>query len=368
MHRKTADARTRFIDRIVELARERAPADPGVDIAEFVQQYYRNIGLEDLKAHRPENLAGAAMGHLRLAAVRTPGTPTIRVFNPDPRADGWSSEHTIVQMVNDDMPFLVDSVSMAINRSGLYIHLTVHPVMRVKRDAQGRLAGLVPLGRQAADARMESLMQIEVDRETDPEAHERLAERFERVLGDVRAACEDWSVMRERAREIVAELEERPPPLEAEVVRESRELLSWMEDEHFTFLGYREYELVSGERSDELHAIPGTGLGILRRPAPRDTGESARLTGREIRKQAKSKDLLIITKANSRATVHRDSYLDYVGIKHYDAAGEVIGERRFLGLWTSSAYSRPPREIPLLRDKVRRVMESSGFRPGSHGG
>jgi glutamate dehydrogenase len=367
MHRKTADARIRFIDRIVELARERAPSDPGLDVAEFVRQYYRNIGLEDLKAHKPENLAGSAIGHLALAAVRKAGTPTIRVFNPDPERDGWSSDHTIVQMVNDDMPFLVDSVSMAINRHGLYIHLTIHPVMRLKRNGDGRLAGIMPFGRQSADARMESLMQIEVDRETDPETLERLRDDFETVLGDVRAACEDWSAMRERARRLVENLEGHPPPLDPEVVQESRELLTWMEDDHFTFLGYREYELVSGREADELRAIGGTGLGILRRPAPKGSGEATRLTGREIRKQARSRDLLIITKANSKATVHRDSYLDYVGIKHYDASGEVVGERRFLGLWTSAAYSRTPREIPLLRDKLRRVIEASGFRPGSHG-
>jgi glutamate dehydrogenase len=368
MQRKTADARTRFIDRIVELARERAPTGHGADIAEFVRQYYRNIGLEDLKAHSPENLAGSVMGHLAMAAVREPGTPLIRVFNPDPEGDGWTSEHTIVQMVNDDMPFLVDSVSMAINRKGLYIHLTVHPVMRLKRDLQGALTRIVPLGRQDADSRMESLMQIEVDRETDPGALQALETEFASVLGDVRAACEDWAAMRERAAELVEELDRHPPPLEDDVVRESRELLSWMEDDHFTFLGYREYELVSGKQSDELRSIPGTGLGILRRPPPKNGAGTTRLTGREIRKQARSKDLLIITKANSRATVHRDGYLDYVGIKHYDASGEVVGERRFLGLWTSAAYSRPPREIPLLRDKVRRVMEASGFRKGSHGG
>jgi glutamate dehydrogenase len=367
MQKRSADARSRCLQRIEEAA-VAAGEEFGLDVGAFIHQYYRNTALDDLKDRAVEDLAGAALSHLRLALRRKPGVPCIRVGNPVPRTDGWSSGHSIVQIVTDDMPFLVDSTSMVLNRSGRYIHLTVHPVLNVLRDGHGRLVS-VPSPEQAGpDVRLESFMHLEIDRETAPDVLETITRELERVLGDVRAACEDWGAMRARAREICAELEANPPPLDLEVVKESRELLEWMAEDHFTFLGYREYELIQGDNADRLQALPDTALGILRRPPPAPMGGAVTLGGREIRRQARSRELLIITKANTRATVHRNSYLDYVGIKRFDAEGRVTGERRFLGLWTSAAYSRSPREIPLLRDKLRRVMAESGLRPESHGG
>jgi glutamate dehydrogenase len=368
MHRITADARIRFLERVADEAIAAAKDRFELDVEAYVHHYYRNTALDDLKDREIANLAGAALSHLRLAERRKPETPRILVFNPSPRKDGWTSRHTIVQIITDDMPFLVDSASMVLNRHGSYIHLTIHPVLHVRRDDQGRLLEIPTPEHAGPDARLESFMHLEIDRDTAPDVLQEISAELERVLGDVRAACRDWSAMRGRAREICAELETEPPPLDLEFVKESRELLEWMADDHFTFLGYREYELFQGEDADSLRPVPGTALGILRRPPPGEAAGATPLAGREIRRQARSKDLLIITKANSRATVHRNSYLDYVGIKRFDAEGRVIGERRFLGLWTSAAYSRSPREIPLLRDKLRRVMANSGLRPESHGG
>ena len=368
MHRRTADARFRFLEQVAAAAEAAAGDELGLDVTAYIHQYYRNTSLDDLKDREVKDLAGAALSHLRLGLRREPGTPRILVFNPARRSDGWHSEHTIVQVVNDDMPFLVDSTSMVLNRHGSYIHLTVHPVLHTRRDERGRLVEVPTPEHAGPDARLESFMHLEIDRETAPDVLQAVAGELERVLGDVRAACQDWGAMRGRAREICAELEERPPPVDADTVTESRELLEWMADDHFTFLGYREYELVRGDESDQLRALPGTALGILRRPPPPEVAGGAPLAGQEIRRQARSRDLLIITKANSRATVHRNSYLDYVGVKRFDAEGRVIGEQRFLGLWTSAAYSRSPREIPLLRDKLRRVIANSGLRPDSHGG
>jgi glutamate dehydrogenase len=368
MHRRTADARNRFLDKVVAAANAAAGDDTGLDLEAYLRQYYRNTSLDDLKDREVEDLAGAALSHLNLARQRNAGAPRIRVCNPAVETDGWTSAHTIVQVVTDDMPFLVDSTSMVLNRQGSYIHLTVHPVLHVHRDDGGRLLEVPSPEHAGPDARLESFMHFEIDRVTAPEVLGEIASELELVLGDVRAACRDWGAMRGRAREICAELESNPPPLDAEVVKESRELLEWMADDHFTFLGYREYRLVYGEEADQLEPIPDTALGILRRPPPKFIGDSKSLAGREIRRQARSRELLIITKANSRATVHRNSYLDYVGVKRFDENGRVVGEQRFLGLWTSAAYSRNPREIPLLRDKIRRVISSSGLRPDSHGG
>jgi glutamate dehydrogenase len=367
MQRRTADARARFLDRVTEAAVTASGVTPDLDLSSYIQQYYRNTSLDDLKDREVADLAGGALSHLRLALHRQPGTPNIRVGNPAPHEDGWHSGHTIVQVVTDDMPFLVDSTSMVLNRRGNYIHLTVHPVLHVRRDERGTLVEVPAPDHAGSEARLESFMHLEIDRETAPDVLQAIAADLERVLGDVRAACQDWGAMRARARDICAELDASPPPLDPEMVKESRELLEWMSENHFTFLGYREYELVEHDDAAQLRAVPGTALGILRRP-PLPTSGSVTLVSQEIRRQARSPDLLIITKANSRATVHRNSYLDYVGVKKFDPGGRVIGEQRFLGLWTSAAYSRSPREIPLLRDKLRRAIAQTGLRPESHGG
>ena len=229
----------------------------------------------------------------------------------------------MVETVIDDMPFLVDSVSMAVTRQGSSIHLVVRPIMRMKRGDDGRL---LEVG--ADDGLAESLIHVEIDRRTDPAAVERLRADLERSLADVEAAVRDWPAMRQRALEIEADLGEKPPPVDPDELAEARELLAWMHDDHFTFLGYREYDMVTEEGEDVLRAVPGSGLGILREtggPDERPASSSFAQLPPEVRKLAREKTLLNLTKANSRATVHRPSYLDYVGVKRFDEAGRGGG-------------------------------------------
>jgi glutamate dehydrogenase len=364
--RRAADNKQGMIDRIVAqgLAQANA-ADRALDLDTYFRQYFRNVAAEDLYEVDPADLAGAALSHLRFARERAPRTLKLRTYNPQRRSHGWQSTHTVIEVVNDDMAFIVDSLSMTANRIGMNVELTIHPVFRVRRDDSGRLLEILP--RDAEEGCLESFVHMEIDRETDRERIDTLLSNIEASMRDVRAAGEDWRAMRERILAISVELERNPPPgIAAETVSESIELLRWMEQHHFTFLGYREYRLVGGPEDRSLEAVVESGLGILRgkplhKPRPSDLS-------RYIRKQVKSKDIVIITKANSHSTVHRPSYLDYVGVKIYDADGHAIGERRFLGLFTSLAYSRSPRDIPLLRHKVATVIERSSLAPHSHAG
>ncbi|MBA3564421.1 MAG: NAD-glutamate dehydrogenase [Gammaproteobacteria bacterium] len=365
MQRRISDARKRLLDNIVEHAEGRGGK---LDIAGFIRHYFRNVSVEDLRQRSPEDLAGAALGHLAFARERTPGEPKLRIFNPEKKEHGWTSTHTVVEMVNDDMPFLVDSMSMVLQRQGLSNHLTVHPVITVQRTAGGRLRKILDGAAPTEGATPESLVHVEVDRETDLQRLEELERRLLSTLADVRAAYTDWQAMRQKALEVCESLHKDPSPVDANDVSEGAALLEWMANDNFTFLGYRDYKLVRDGEEMHLDEVPGTGLGILRRKNGGKKDRTSNVPSRYIRRQARSRDLLIITKANSLATVHRPGYLDYVGVKTFDDAGRVSGERRFLGLFTSVAYSRSPRDIPLLRHKVRQVMERSGLPPRSHGG
>ena len=172
--------------------------------------------------------------------------------------------------------------------------------------------------------------------------------------------------MQAQALEIVDELKLDKLPLPGWEVSQGQDLLRWLAGDHFTFLGYREYRLESDGDDDVLRALPGTGLGILR--FDQDMSSSFGKLPAAVRARAREKTLLVLAKANSRATVHRPAYLDYVGIKSFDAAGEVVGERRFLGLFSSAAYTESVQRIPLVREKARQVLKRAGFDPLSHAG
>ncbi|WP_270886695.1 NAD-glutamate dehydrogenase [Pedococcus sp. 5OH_020] len=363
---------------LLRSASERVDHGRGEAVEGFLRTYYRHVATEDLLARAPEDLLGAALAHRELAQSRPVGTVNVEVFNPEVAEQGWASGHTVVQVVTDDMPFLVDSVTSELQRLNRAVHLVVHPTMRVRRDATGELQELL-LGEAGGSADgsgdgsgegqfgvvRESWMHLEIDRDSDVGDRARIAEGVRTVLGNVREAVEDWPKMRATCSQIAQELADHPPyGIPAREVEQARGLLEWLADNHFTFLGYREYALRRGVEADHLEAVHGTGLGLLRYDP---TGEGVRLS-EQARSVARTPELLIITKANSRATVHRNTYLDYVSVKQLDEAGQVTGEKRFLGLFTSSAYTESVTRVPVLREKVAAIFERTGFLPDSHSG
>ena len=329
---------------------------------EFVRQYYHWVPAKDLADRDQADLCGAVVAHWRSARRRARGEAKVNVYNPVRDRDGWTSPYTVVEVTSDDMPFIVDSVTMEVSRQGYNIELIVHPVMRVVRDAEGDLTQVLEPGGVAFGFVTESVIHVEVAHEPDPERLSVLRAGVELVLEEVRAAVEDWAEMRAKTTALATELRRQAPPAEPHVLAETQAFLAWLADEHFTFLGYREYVLSPGEESAELSVVEGSGLGILR-GASRTPSKT--LTGKALA-LARSTQPLVLTKANSRATVHRPSYLDYVGVKQFAPDGTVLGERRFLGLYTTTAYKTSPQEIPLLRDKVERVLAHAAFPPDSH--
>jgi glutamate dehydrogenase len=364
MTAKVEEAEATLVEAVCARVRERVDSQDAPQVEGFVREYYDWVPPEDLAGRSVLDVYGAALAHWNFLRSRKPGETKVRVYNPDFEQHGWQSTHTVVEVATDDMPFLVDSLSMELNRHGYGIHLLIHPVMHVRRDEAGELVELVPAGSAQPDALTESAMHLEIDQQTEAPALEALRADLLRVLGDVRAAVEDWQDVRARIRDVIADLEHAP--VEPEEVEEAQALLAWADEGHFTFLGYREYELVRRRGEEGLRAVAGSGLGILRqaaaKPAPRSF---AKLPPRAL-ELAREKRILALTTANSRATVHRPSYLDYIGVKRFDSAGEVVGERRFLGLYTTAAYKAHPREVPVVRRKVEAVLARAALPPGSH--
>jgi len=351
-------------------AAELAQRGRGTAVEPFLRRYYRHVATEDLLARAPADLLGAALAHEDLARQRAVGTVNVSVINPTVESEGWASGHTVVLIVLDDMPFLVDSVTAELNKHERGIHLVVHPQLVVRRDAVGALEEVLDLDK-APDGEFgvatESWMHLEIDRVESAEERAGISAGLCKVLGNVRDAVEDWPKMRDNCVSVSASLNDEAPQgiTETEASSTAR-FLEWLAADHFTFLGYREYTLDTEGDDVVLRARPGTGLGLLRYDRP-GSDAFARLSA-AAQVKAREKHLLIITKANSRATVHRSVYLDYIGVKTFDDSGEVTGERRFLGLFASSAYTESILNIPILDERARDILVRAGFTSQSHSG
>ena len=355
-----------LIDRVAERVRQRMEADRA-DLAErFVREFYAHVPPDDIIKEGADNLYGAAMSLWSHAQVRKVGTAKVRVYNPRPDEHGWASTHSIVEIVNDDMPFLVDSVTAEIARAGAEVLLIIHPILGIARNGKGKIA---TLGEPSKAAAGESFMHVQIS-EQPSERHGEIATGLSKVLADVRASVEDWRAMRRRLHAILGELQESPPPLPAAEIEQGIAFLNWMDDDHFTYLGYREYNFEGKGDTAVARIQADSGLGVLRDDEV-SVFDGLRNLGDlppDVRDFVKKPELLRCTKANRRATVHRPVYMDTVAVKRFDAKGKVTGERLFLGLFTSVAYSLSPRAIPLLQQKIDNVAARAGLDAKSHDG
>ena len=355
-----------IIARLCALARHKLPPVDAELASRFIQRYYASTAAEDLSARSDDDLCGAALCHWKLAQQRRSGMPSLRVYNPHYENDGWQSTHTVVEIVTDDMPFLVDSLSMELLRQDYTIHLILHPVMRIARDGGGRLRDVSSDNGATADALPEAMMRFEITRRTDEEALAKLRRELARVLYDVDAVVKDWGAMRTRITEIIAAIETQYLPVSKEDKDEALQFLRWVNNHHFTFIGFRAYDLLTEQDQDILRQVPNSGLGVLRDGDGAHASQGFARIPQPLRALVREPSLLIITKSTSVSTVHRPVHLDYLGIKRFNDEGQVIGEWRFLGLYSSLAYSSRPSDIPILRKKVEYVLNKSGFLPVSH--
>jgi glutamate dehydrogenase len=337
--------------------------------AGFAAALFGRAASEDLIAYEARELAALAEDAWAFLSERKAGAPKIRF---DSRAGPMGAEHvksvSILEIVNDDMPFLLDSVLGELNERGLEIRLVVHPVFAVERDATGVLYAFRGESGPGEGGTRESFIHIHVERVEDEGRRSDIVKALAQVLGDVRVCVEDWRPMLARVTDVVAELKHSPPPLPVDEVAEAVQFLEWLAADNFTFLGFRSYTFPDRERN--LEPQFETGLGILRGAEVRVLRRGSDLVAitPEIMEFLNEPRVLIITKANVRSRIHRRVHMDYIGVKHFDIAGNLVGEYRFVGLFTSTVYTRSTRSIPYLRRKVDAVVTRAGFDPDGHSG
>ena len=334
----------------------RSPADA----ERLIEEYVDHSAADDLVERARADLVAAVASHLTAGLRRPPGSAVVRAV---PGEVSGAPEHcTTVEVVTDDMPFLVDSLSAALTGLGRGLHTLAHPRLAARRDPSGALLDLRPAERATPDDRVEAWIRFEVDRVADGQAGEALVAQLRSVLDDVRVSVRDWPAMQERALETADELVSRSSgagdPQQAHV---AARFLHWLADDRFTFLAYAEHDLSPSRDGRRLVLRPETGLGLL---APDDPERAHRLSA-ALPTEATT-GVLRVTKAGVRSPVHRSAHLDCVSIPTVGDDGQVTGERRFLGLFTSGAYTESVRRVPLVAEKVGEVLRRAGFAPGSH--
>lgn len=348
---------------------KKLPADQAKLMVDFLSQFFETVALDDLASHELIDLYGAMLSFWSQVYEREPGQTKLRIFNPDFEQHGWQSTHTIIEVIQDDMPFLVDSIQMELNNRGITTHVIFHAgAIRVQRDKNHKITKVYPMGEEVDGCPPEAFIFVEIDRQTDPQVLLDLQKSLTNILNDVRAAVEDWPKMLGKIDEAMKVLEQNPPPVEKDLFHESIDFLHWLANNHFTVLGWREYSLEKETKDLVLKAVPDTGLGVLRGVGSKIVSRRFSDLPPEAKKAALEKGLLILGKTNRKSTVHRPVYTDCIEIKVYDSNGHITGIKRIVGLFTSIAYSSRPYAIPLLRQKVREVMRRSKLSPTGHAG
>ncbi|WP_372762100.1 NAD-glutamate dehydrogenase, partial [Pseudoalteromonas sp.] len=354
-----------ILDNVCKLIQKKVRADNVLLVEKFARALYSNMSKEDLANRNDSDLYGAALSLWNSLEKNISDNAVIRVFNPEVAKDGWQSSHTIVEIIAKDMPFLVDSVRMAMTRENIASHLLLHTPLKIQRDDNDKISGLSSLKAEQESSSTKTVFFIEIDRQTDSAVIESFKKELETVLIDVSVAVEDWQPIREKLIAVSKDLPKRHADKNDAELAETVEFLDWLVKDNFTLMGYREYKLSPIQGDYELKGVMDTSLGLMKNTNVEHTRLLSELP-EVARQEARSSNLLILTKTNSISRVHRPAYIDYVGVKRFDDQGNVIGEDRFIGLFSSNFYNNSAADVPVLKSKINRIMQMCDFAKGTH--
>lgn len=355
-----------LLENVYKLINKKVAPERVEQVTDFSKILFKNIAHEDLDNRVEDNLYGATLSLWNQFVDYQGGVPFIRAFNPAISKHGWQSTHTIVEIIVTDMPFLVDSVRMALNKMGITAHLLLHCPIGLKRDEQQKLVSFESINSKNKEIIRQTVFLIEVDRQTSKLALEQLTDELMSVVNDVSIAVQDWQPMRAKLRDIIEEFKSSQCTISVEQTKQTEKFLAWLYDHNFTLMGFRSYSAKGIKGDYRWVADNDSSLGLMKNSKTNRDRVLSNIPP-SAREEALSHNPLMLTKTNSRSRVHRPAYLDYVGIKRFDIDGKVIGEYRFIGLYSASFYNSSATQLPVLEEKINAISKLSGFEPGSHG-
>lgn len=350
-----------LLEKVYALIAEKLEMPQQSLVTQLAQRLFANIDDDDLQQRNESDMYGATLSLWNHLSDVNLSDISVRVFNPTLSQDGWQSTHSVVEIVAPDSPFLVDSVKMALTRLDMTSHFMLHGPHCFTRDENGEIISIC-----SSDGKMQqTLFHFEVDHLNDLSEMKALQSELLLVLEDIHRVVNEWKPMSDKLSDVIKELQDNDSPIAKKQVNEAIEFLTWLQNHNFTLMGYKNFDLVAIEGDHELTPTVETGLGLFSLDSRIHTAKLSDMPS-SARAAAKKSDLLILTKSNTKSRIHRPAYTDYIGIKRLNKEGKVIGEHRFTGLYTSTAYNQSVSNIPLLSNKVERILESSQYIKGSH--
>ena len=355
-----------ILKNVAQLIKKKVPQDTAYLVEQFAALLYSNISSLDLSHRNDSDMYGATLSLWSTLNEHTDDTPIIHVFNPSVSKNGWKSSHTIIEVIVKDMPFLVDSIRIALNRLGLSPHLMLNSALKLVRGENKHITKLASnVDTKFKATSVETIFFIEIDRQSTKEELDTIKDELLSVVGDITLTVNDWQPMLQQFNHIIDDIKKAKLPGSQKVKDDTVEFLSWLASNNFTLMGYRSYDVTAVQGDIKLEANINSSLGLMKNSSRTENRliSSLNESGREI---ALGDNHLVLTKTNSRSRVHRPAQLDYIGIKRFDSKGSVIGEERFIGLFGSAYYTNSALDLPLIKSKVKDVCDSSGFAKGSY--
>ncbi len=354
-----------LLENVIKMINSKFEKNEAQTVGRFAQFFYGSIAPEDLNNRAANDIYASVLSLWNFLQRDSDDSVCVRVFNPEFESHGWRSNHTVIELVHPDMPFLVDSVRMELHRLGLNIHLHIHLPLGIERS-NGLISG-VELAQENEKSASITPMYLEIDRQINANALNNIQENLERVLSDVRISVRDWSPIKTKLNEVIERLEQSEQQGDERNAKETIDFLKWISGNHFTLLSYTSYDLKEQGGKSYLLPVKGSSLGLSTMPlwAPKKYSLSDLPKGAQ-RLILDNTNALVLTKLSAISTVHRPAHIDYIGVKRFDKDGNVSGEDRFLGLYTSAAYNINPMSIPVLRKKIQEVLATSKLPKGSH--
>ncbi len=355
-----------ILSNVAKLIQQKVDSKTAPLVEQFAHLLYGNMSSLDLDHRNESDVYGATLSLWSSLNEHKDGAPVIHVFNPSVSQNGWKSSHTIIEVIIQDTPFLVDSIRIALNRLGLSPHLMLNAPLQVVRDKKWRVTELAPI----VDSKLkgtseETIFLIEIDRQSTQQELDSIKSELLSVVEDICLTVSDWKPMLSCLNNVIADVKKAKLPGSKALKEDTLSFLNWIAANNFTLMGYRSYDVKAVKGDISLEANVQSSLGLMKN----SQGSQSRLisslsaTGREV---ALGNNHLILTKTNSTSRVHRPAQLDYIGVKRFDDKGNVVGEERFIGLFGSAYYTNSALDLPLINSKVMAVCKVSPFAKGTY--
>ena len=350
-----------FISQLGSIITTRFHNEDVSDIADFARNYFFNSYLGELLEKPIEDVYGEVISTWQFVEKFDGEKTKVRILNPTIENDGWQSTHTVIEVIMVDMPFIVDSIRMAINKRDITIHSLINTVLDVERNDSGILTNTsVLVDSTEKKGRKESILHIEIDRQSNADKRLALEDEISSILSDLHLLVHDFPKMLEKVNEAKAERESLQGSDEDALNKSYIDLLDWLRNDNFTFLGYREYRYETKEKVNEFVGITGSELGTLKTDKEvdllDDVSDCSLLT----------RETLIFAKSSTLSRIHRPAYPELLIVNRVDIDGNIIGQHRFLGLFTARVFNQDPNNIPIVRDKITAIIQKTGLNRSSH--